>query len=161
MVVDSVTGIVGKVADKIWMDKGEEKTLEFTKVQFLETIKFQFANLLQSGKLKEMEGAFKESEAQRDYANKQFGTVEMLAKMGWIGKVVLLGRASIRWVITGGFSFMTWEILQSVLPAIQTKLADGGTLTYIEFMILAQVIGVPLFYVCGVSIEKWLKVRNS
>lgn len=162
MVVDSVTGIFGKVADKLWMDKGEEKQLAFTKVQFIEQMKYQFANLLQTGKLKEMEGEFKEHQAQRDYANKQFGTVQMLAGMGWVGKFVLLGRASIRWVITGGFSFMTYKILVAILPSITTKLATtGGDLTWIEFMILAQIIGVPLFYVCGVSIEKWLKVRNT
>lgn len=160
-VINAVTGIFGKVADKLWMDKSEQEKLEFDKIAFIESMKMSVAELAQSGHLKELEAEFKEHSAQRDYAQNQFGTVEALATMGWVGKVVLLGRASIRWVITGGFSVMAYQILEALLPAIQVKLAAGGTLTWIEFMVLAQILGVPLFYVCGVSIEKWLKVRNS
>lgn len=160
-VIDSVTGIFGKVADKIWMDKSEKEKLEFDKLAFVETMKMEFTKVVQDGTLKEMQQEFQEHQAQRDYANNQFGTVTALATMGFVGKVVLFGRASIRWVITGGFSLMAWRILESLLPAIQAKLAAGGALSWIEFLILAQILGVPLFYVCGVSIEKWLKVRQT
>lgn len=160
-VIESVSGIFGKVADKLWMDKSEKEKLEFDKVTFIESMKMSFAELKQSGMLKELEHEFKEHEAQRNYAQQQFGTVTALASMGFVGRVVLLGRAAIRWTITGGFSVMAWKILDALLPAIQAKLAGGGSLTWIEFMVLAQILGVPLFYVCGVSIEKWLKVRNT
>jgi hypothetical protein len=160
-VINAVTGIFGKVADKLWMDKSEQEKLEFDKVAFIESMKMSFAELAQKGHLAELQKEFEEYQAQRDYANSQFGTVEALASMGFLGRVVLFGRAAIRWVITGGFSVMAWKILDHLLPAIQAKLASGGTLTWVEFMILAQILGVPLFYVCGVSIEKRMKVRNS
>jgi hypothetical protein len=160
-VIDAVKSIGTTVADKLWMDKDEKEQLAFSKVQFAANVKLAVEQMVQDGQFKELEAEFKEHDAQRNYAQQQFGSVQALAAMGWIGKLVLLGRASIRWVITGGFSYMTYQIVDAILPAITTKLATGGTLTWIEFMILAQIIGVPLFYVCGVSIEKWLKVRNS
>lgn len=159
-VIDVVSNTFGKIADKLWMDKGDQERLEFSKIEFIETMKFSLTKLLQDGKLKEQENDFREHDAQRQYAHQQFGTVAALAGLGFVGRLILFGRASIRWVITGGFSYMAWEILNALLPAIQKKLAAGGTLTPIEFMVLAMILGVPLFYVCGVSIEKWLNVRN-
>jgi hypothetical protein len=162
-IIDAIINLGGTVADKIWMDKGEKEKLEFSKEQFVEQIKLAVKQLDQAGELAEMEMVFKESQAQRDYVQDQFGTAEQM-KSFFIGRVILLGRASIRWIITGFAMWQTYQIMNIVLtPQVITALSTGvlsAGAVWLVSLLVSAVVGIPLFYVSGISIEKLLKVRG-
>jgi len=162
-IVKGVTDIGGKIIDKIWMDKDEEAKLEFSKEELKYVFDMGIRKLEQDGEFKELEMIFQESQAQRDYAHKQFGTAEDL-KTFLIGKVILLGRASIRWVITG---FAMWQCHRLVTFILTDEVLAGlasGTLStsgvWLIGLLVCMIIGIPLFYVTGISIEKLFKSRG-
>jgi len=161
--VDTIIEAGMKVADKIWMDKSEKEKLEFDKAQFVAQVKLTVAKMEQDGELAKIEAAFRESQAQRDYAHQQFGTALDL-KDFIIGRIILLGRASIRWVITGFAMWQTYRIVNIVLTDDVIVALSKGTLSgssiWLISLLVAAIVGVPLFYVSGISIEKLLKVRG-
>ena len=160
-----IVGIGGKVIDKIWMDKATAGKLELTREELQKEFELAIKQMDQDGDLKRIDQIFREHEAQRKFANDQFGTMDALAKMGWVGKLIALGRASIRWFITGGSMYFTWNIINKVLTDATVAALFAGTLgtagATILGLIITLVIGIPVFYVSGVSVEKIMKVRSS
>lgn len=162
-IIDTIIKAGEKIADKIWMDKEAKEKLEFTKEQFISQINFNLNKLEQEGELKKIEGVFKESQAQRDYANNQFGTAAILKNFG-IGQAILLGRASIRWIITG---FAMWQCHRIVTFILTNDVIEGlgkGTMgtaaIWLVGLLICMIVGIPLFYVAGISIEKLFKSRG-
>jgi len=162
-IIDAVIKAGTKIADKFWMDKSEKETLEFTKAQFIEQMKFAVKQLDQSGELAELELIFRESQAQRDYQIKMFGSAEAL-KDFLVGRVILLGRASIRWVIVGFAAWQTKRIVGIVLTddvikaLIDNKLGIQGM--WLVTILVVLIVAIPLAYVTGASVEKILKSRG-
>ena len=105
ILVGPVVEIAKTAMDKIWMDKGEQEKLEFSKEELVQKMGFAIQEMALNGELKKLEHVFKESQAQRDYALDQFGSAKTLKDAGWMGRIILLGRASIRWVITLAYCF--------------------------------------------------------
>lgn len=164
-IIGAIISAGKSVLDKFWMDKGAKEKLEFSKEEMLQQFEMMANKMAQDGKFKSIQLKMEEWQAQRDFANAQFGTAKDLAMLGWVGKVIALGRASIRWVITGGSMFFTWKILNSVLTDSVVNALAIGTLgssaSTIVGLLIVLVIGIPLFYVSGVSVEKIMKVRNK
>lgn len=163
-----ISGIIdaGKsIIDKIWMDKGDKEKLELTKEEMRNHFELALKQMAQSGDLFKLEQSMKEWQAQRDFANDQFGKAEALKDFGWVGKAILLGRASIRWIITGGSMYFTWNIVNSVLTdEVVNSIAKGtlgGSASTIVGLLIVLVIGIPLFYVSGISVEKIMGKRNN
>lgn len=164
-IIDAVMDLGKTVIDKIWMGKADKEKLEMTKDEMRRAFEVTLTQMEDTKQMKVLENTLKEHQAQRDYANAQFGTVEALSNMGWVGKTILLGRAGIRWVITGGSMYFTWEILNAVLTdGVINGLATGtlgGSAPYIVGLLITLIVAVPLFYCCGVSVEKILDKRNK
>lgn len=164
-IISSIIEAGKAVLDKFWMDKGDKEQLLLTKEEMKAQFKLTMEQMHQDGKLSMIDKSFREFQAQRDFANDQFGTAKALAELGWVGKAIMLGRASIRWVITGGSMFFTWKILNAVLTdSVVASVATGtlgGSAAGIVALLIVLVIGIPLFYVSGVSVEKIMKVRNK
>jgi hypothetical protein len=164
-IISSIIEAGKVVLDKFWMDKGEKEKLELTKEELKQQFSIIMEEMNQTGKLANIDKVFREHQAQRQFANDQFGTAKALKEFGWVGKVVMLGRASIRWVITGGSMFFTWKILNSVLTdSVIAGIAGGslgGASAYIVGLLIVLVIGIPLFYVSGISVEKIMGRRNK
>jgi hypothetical protein len=164
-IVDSLIEAGKSILDKIFMDKADKEKIEITKEELRKNFEITLRQMTDNKELAILDKAFQEYEAQRQYANDQFGTVDALANMGWVGKTILLGRASIRWVITGGSMFFTWKIVNAVLTdQVVSGLAVGtlgGSAPYIVGLLICLIVGVPIFYVSGISIEKIMNKRNS
>lgn len=164
-IIDGIIDAGKTVIDKIWMDAGDKAKIELTREELQQKFELAFKTLEQNGELEKLNLVFKEHQAQRDFANDQFGKAEVLEKMGKAGKFILIGRASIRWVITGGSMFFTWKLMNTLLTSeVMTALA-GGTLAtgavWLITLMVCLIIGIPLFYVSGISIEKVMGVRNK
>jgi hypothetical protein len=161
--IDAISATVGKITDKIWMDKGEKEKLEFTKNELFVNAKLAVSKLEQEGELSELELVFKESQAQRDYAKDQFGSAKVL-KDFFLGRIILFGRASIRWVITGFAMWQAHRMVTHILTEeVMKNLAAGNLSTsavWVIGMLVTMIIGIPLFYVAGISIEKLFKSRG-
>lgn len=164
-IVDSIIDAGKTAINKIWMDKGDKAKLELTKQEMEQHFELALTTLAQNGDLTKLELVFKEHQAQRDFANDQFGKAEVLKGFGKIGSIIMLGRASIRWVITGGAMFFTWELMNTLLTAEVITALAGGTLAtgavYLITLLVCLIIGIPLFYVSGISVEKIMGVRNK
>jgi hypothetical protein len=164
-IIDGVIDVGKTIINKIWMDKADKEQLTLTKDQLRKEFTVTLKQLAMQDKLQDFERVFKEHQAQRDFANDQFGTAQAMAQFGWVGKLIMLGRASIRWVITGGSMFFTWKILNSILTdSVVNSLAVGtlaGSASYIVGLLIVLVIGIPLFYVSGISVEKIMGKRNK
>jgi len=162
-VIEAVTNIGGKIADKIWMDKEAQAQLSFDKEKFSQEIGLAVKKLAQDGNLAELEAVFKEAQAQRDFVLKQFGSAETL-KGFVIGRIILLGRASIRWIIVGWAAYMANKVIKMILTDKVILALAGGTLSgsmaWVVTLIVICILGIPLSYVTGVSIEKLLKSRG-
>jgi len=162
-IVKAVSATLNKAADKIWMDKGEKEKLEFSKEELKEHTRLAIEQMHQNGELTELEYEFKEAESQRTYQLKHFGSAEVLKTFA-IGKVILLGRASIRWIIVGYAAFEAHGIIKTVLtPKVIEALANGnlkGTMAWLVLMLIIVIAGIPLAYVTGTSIEKLMKARG-
>lgn len=158
-----ISGTVGKLFDKLWMDQDEKARLDFSKEELASKVTLKLAEMEQSGELAELELEFREAQAQRDYAHKQFGTAETL-KTFFVGKVILMGRASIRWVITGYAMWQASKIVDAVLsPDVMKALANGELdigAVWVVALVIGCMLGIPLAYVTGVSVEKILKSRG-
>lgn len=158
-----IQGTIGKLSDKLWMDKDEQARLDFSKEELLAEVNMKLVEMEQSGELAMVEAEFREAQAQRDYAHKQFGSAEVLKTFA-IGKFILLGRASIRWIITGYAVWQASKIIDSVLSADVMKALASGTLDvgaiWVVALVIATMLGIPLAYVTGVSVEKILKSRG-
>lgn len=163
-IIGSIIDAGKTIIDKIWMDKGEKEKLEITKEELKRNFELALRQMEQTGDLTKLEQSMKEWQAQRDFANDQFGKAEALKEFGTIGKIILLGRASIRWIITGGSMYFTWHILNSVLTdEVVNSIAKGtlgGSASTLVALLIVLVIGIPLFYVSGISIEKIMGKRN-
>jgi hypothetical protein len=162
-IIDTVLKAAQTAVDKIWMDKDKKEQLKFDREKLHREMEVALRNLEQTGELKKIESDYKEAQSQRDYANTQFGTASVL-KDFFLGKIILLGRASIRWVITG---FAMWQAhrLVSVILTKQTIAAfAAGTLStsaiWLVSLLVVMILGIPLFYVTGVTIEKLFKSRG-
>lgn len=164
-IIDSVLDAGKTILDKLFMDKGEKEKIEITKAELKNNFELALKQMDQNEELTKLEQVFKEHQAQRQFANDQFGTIESLKELGWVGKVIAMGRASIRWVITGGSMIFTWKILNLILTKEVVVALSAGTLsgggTWLITLLIVLVIGIPVFYVSGISIEKILKVRNK
>lgn len=162
-IVSALSNTVGKVLDKFWMNKSDKEKLEFSKEELLQSMKLKVFEMAQDGEFKKIEQEFRESQAQRDYAQAQFGTADILSKF-LFGKVILFGRSSIRWIITGFAAWQTHRIVTYVLAEDVIKaLADGSlstTAIWLVSTVVCMVVGIPLFYVAGISIEKLFKSRG-
>ena len=162
-IIDKILDVGNTVVDKIWMDKGEKERLEFSKEELAQQVKLAIGKMKQDGELAELELMFKESQAQRDYAQGQFGMASDL-KDFFLGRVILLGRASIRWIITGFAMWQTYRIVNIVLTEdmilMISRGAVDGSAIWLVALIVTAIVGIPLFYVSGISIEKLLKVRG-
>ena len=164
-IIDTILDTGKTVINKIWMDAGDKAKIELTKEELQQKFDLALKTLAQNGELTTLEMLFEEYQAQRDFANDQFGKAEVLKGFGWAGKFILIGRASIRWVITGGSMFFTWKLMNTLLTSdVMTALA-GGTLAtgavWLITLMVCLIIGIPLFYVSGISIEKIMGVRNK
>ena len=164
-VIDGILDLGKSVLDKIWMNQGDKAKIELTREQMKAQFEHSLKEIDQKGELSKIEATFKEHQAQRDYAHDQFGKMEILKEMGWVGKIIALGRASIRWVITAGSMIFTWKILNLILTDKLIAGLAAGTLgtsaCAIIGLLICLVVGVPVFYVSGVSVEKIMKVRNK
>lgn len=164
-IVDGLITAGMKVLDSLFMSKADEAKIELTKEQLRQQFELTLRQMAEQGKLAEFERVFKEHQAQRDFANDQFGKMEILKEMGWAGKIIALGRASIRWVITGGSMFFTFKIMNLILtPEVVAALAAGTLSTggiWLIHLLVALVIGIPVFYVSGISVEKIMGKRNN
>lgn len=164
-IIDAVMDLGKTVIDKIWMGKADKEKLELTREEMRHAFEISLTQMEDTKQMKVLEATLKEHQAQRDYAHAQFGTVDALANMGWAGKTILLGRASIRWIITGGSMFFTWKIVNAVLTDTMINGLATGTLAgaapYIVGLLITLIVGVPIFYVSGISIEKIMNKRNS
>lgn len=162
---ESIFKVGGKVIDKLWMDKYQQAQITITKDQMKNDFDLAIKKMVQDGEFKEIEAEFREHQAQRQFANDQFGTLDALSRMGWVGKVIALGRASIRWAITGGSMFFTWKIVNTVLTDAAVAALFAGTLgtaaATILGLLITLVVGIPVFYVSGISVEKIMKVRSQ
>lgn len=151
------------IVDKFWMDKGEKERLEFTKEEMKAQLELALKQMEIDGAFKEADQIFREVQAQRDYAQKQFGSAEVLMKTK-TGRLIMMGRASIRWVITGVSMMFTYKILNAVLTADVLAALAAGTMSVSAVWVIAvmvcMVVGIPLFYVAGISVEKLLKSRG-
>jgi hypothetical protein len=162
-IVKGVTDVVKMGADKLWMDKDKKEQILFDKEKFIQETTFAIKKLAQDGELKKVDALFREDQAQRDHVNKQFGTVDQL-KDFFLGKIILIGRASIRWIITGYAMYQThkivnWVFTQEMLNALIAGTIKGAAL-WLVTLIACAVIGIPLFYVTGITVEKLLKSRG-
>lgn len=164
-IIDSIINLGKTALDKIWIDKGDAAKIELTREQMQRHFELAIKEMDRNGELKQVEATFKEQQAQRDYAHDQFGKMEVLKEMGMVGKIIALGRASIRWIITAGSMFFTWKILNLILTdALVASLAAGtlgASTSAIVGLIICLVVGVPVFYVSGISVEKIMKVRDK
>lgn len=164
-IIDSLINTGKSILDKIWMDKSDKEKIEITKQELKQNFELTLKQMEQSGELQDFENTFKEHQAQRQFANEQFGTMDALSKMGWVGKAIALGRASIRWIITCGSMFFTWKIINIVLTEKAVAALFAGTLgasaATILGLLITLVVGIPVFYVSGISVEKILKVRGQ
>lgn len=167
MIVESlikpVSNLIHAGLDKIWMDKGEKEKLEFSKDELKATMTTTLASLAQQGKFKELEMVFKEAQAQRDYQIKSFGSAEVL-KDFFLGRVILVGRASIRWVIVAFAAYETnkiigWIITEKMIAALMAGNMKGQALWLVTTVVIL-IVGIPMAYVTGASIEKLLKSRG-
>lgn len=161
--VTAIANLVDKGIDKIWMDKGEKARLEFSREELRTEMKLMLKSKAMSHDIEKLELEFRESQAQRDYAHEQFGTASVL-KTFFAGRLILVGRASIRWVITVVSMWFTYKIIDLVLTEeMIASLARGdvnASTVWLVSLIVVLVVGTPMFYVAGVSIEKLLKSRG-
>lgn len=161
--IDTVIKAATKVADKLWMDKDKAEELRLNRDQFEAQVRLALKKMEQDGELAQIEAEWRETEAQRQYAHNQFGTAEIL-KDFTLGKIILFGRASIRWVITGFAMWQTHRIVSQVLSdqMIQAlaKAELSTTAIWLVALVVSITIGIPLFYVTGISVEKILKSRG-
>lgn len=164
-IVDAIVNVGGKVLDKFFMNKSEKELLKLSKEQLRKEFEIELKRMAQEGELQREENAFREYEAQRAFANDQFGTMQALQGMGLVGKIIALGRASIRWVITGGSMYFTWTIIERVITDATVSALFAGTLggsaAAILGLLITLVVGIPVFYATGISVEKIMKVRNQ
>ena len=163
--LDTILDTGKTVINKLWMDKDEKAKIEITKEEMQNQFELALRTLNDKHELDKIEAVFKEHQAQRDFANDQFGKAEVLKEMGWAGKVIMLGRASIRWCITGASMLFTWNIMKLILTPEVIKGVAAGTLSasgsWLVTLIVCLIVGIPVFYVSGISIEKILGVRNK
>jgi len=170
MALDPVTGILSvidsvieKVIPKFWMDKGEKEKIELTREELQNGLKLALKELHQSGELKKEAQVFQESDAQRNFQLKQFGSAEVL-KNFVVGQIIMLGRSSIRWIIVGWAAYQTDKIVGLILTTevinalVANELSAGAT--WLVTLIVVCIIGLPLAYVTGISIEKLMKSRG-
>jgi hypothetical protein len=164
-ILDSLIDAGKTVIDKIWMDKGDKAKIEITKEEMRNQFAIAMKAMNDNHELAKVEQVFKEHQAQRDFANDQFGKAEVLKEMGWTGRIIMFGRASIRWVITGGSMWFTWNIMNLVLtPDVIAALAAGtmsASGAWLITLLVCLIVGIPVFYVSGISIEKIIGVRNK
>jgi len=164
-IIDSIIDAGKTVINKIWADKGDVLKMEFTRDQLQKEFDLAFKTLAQGGELEKLNLVFKEHQAQRDFANDQFGTAETMKSFGWVGQAIMLGRAAIRWVITGGAMWFTWDLMNILLTTDVITALAGGTLAtsavYLITLMVTLIIGIPLFYISGISVEKIMGVRNK
>lgn len=162
-IVDTIIGAAEKAADKIWMDKDKKEQLKFDREKFTGEMEKAIKQMNIDGDLAKLEAVFKESDAQRQYALSQFGTAALL-KDFFFGKIILLGRAGIRWVITGFAMWQAHRLVTYVLTEKTIAALAAGTLSasavWIIGLIVAMILGIPLFYVTGISVEKLFKARG-
>lgn len=162
-IIDTILSVAEKAADKIWMDKDKKEQLNFDKEKFVGDMKLAIQGMEQKGELDELEIMFKEAQAQRDYAQQQFGTAQIL-KDFFTGRIILLGRAAIRWVITGFAMWQAHRLVTLLLTSDVIKAFAAGTLSgasvWVISLLVCMIIGIPLFYVTGVTIEKLMKARG-
>lgn len=158
-----ITDAVKSITNKIWMDKGEKARLDFDRDELNAIVSMKLQEMEKSGELDKIEAEFKESQAQRDYAQNQFGSADTLKTFA-VGQIILMGRASIRWVITlfsmyQGHRIVTAVLSTDVIQALaQNKLSVSNI--WIIALVVSAVLGIPLFYVAGISIEKIMKSRG-
>lgn len=161
--IDTILKAAGKAVDKIWMDKDKKEQLAFDKEKFSDEIQLALKTLEQNGELAYIEAEFKEAESERGYAHEQFGTATIL-KDFFLGRIILLGRAGIRWCITGFAMIQAHRIISTILtPEVIKSLAEGkltGQGVWLVTLLVCSIISIPLFYVAGVSVEKVLKSRG-
>lgn len=162
-IFNGVAELIKTGVNKFWMDKGEKERLEITKEEMQKGFEVVLKKMNQSGDLKKLELTFKESEAQREYTQKHFGSAETL-KTFTIGKVIMMGRASIRWVILGFAGWQTHRIVTILMTDdIIKALANGelkASMVWLITLLVVSIVGIPLFYVTGISIEKLFKSRG-
>lgn len=151
------------IINKIWMDKDKKEQITLDRDALGAKFNLALSEMEQTGELAKIDKEYRESQAQRNYANDQFGSAVTLSSF-FFGKIILLGRAAIRWVITG---FAMWQVHRIVGYVLTEKVLTGlaaGTLgvggVWLVTMLVCLVIGIPLFYVAGVSVEKILKARS-
>lgn len=162
-IIDTILSAATTVVDKIWMDKDKKEQLSFDKTKLVEEMKVTLIAMEQQGELKKIEEEFRESQAQRDYANNQFGSATVLKEF-LIGKIILFGRASIRWVITGFSMWQAHRLVSLILTPEAVKGIAEGTVSassmWMVTLLVVMILGIPLFYVAGISIEKLFKARG-
>lgn len=162
-IIEAVSDIGTKVADKFWMDKGAQEQLSFDKEKFTQEVGLAVKRLAQDGELGKLEAVFKEVQAQRDFVLNQFGSAETL-KTFWQGRLIMMGRASIRWIIVGWAAWMANRVIKLILTDKVIVALASGTLSvsmaWVVTLIVICILGIPLSYVTGVSIEKLLKSRG-
>lgn len=162
-IADKIIGLAETAADKIWMDKDKKEQLKFDRESLTAAMTQAMKKMEQDGEFKELDMMFKESEAQRQYAHNQFGTAALL-KDFFLGKVILLGRAAIRWVITGFAMWQAHRLVSIILTTETIKALAAGTLSgsaiWLVSLVVAMILGIPLFYVTGITVEKLFKSRG-